>query len=254
MKSVHLLSVLILLGIVASLGVQGIASYTKWAFVLLVLPSIFFVFRKESSLDKEKFALICVGALIATLFWDYAAIHLGIWDFPRHNVSGWLFGIPLEEYVFGICFSAITLGVYTSLPHFREKLYDGPRIREIPLLAAVSIMEFVLLMTLLFSDAQSYFKWLLVFAIVPSLFYLWRRGEKIDEVRLAITILIGLVVCIPLDLIFIGSGSWFYHESALLWKIGRIPVEDLLFVIFTSITVVGLYTSLPKKRLFSGSW
>lgn len=249
-----LIPILLASAVVAYFALGHLPSYTKWATILLILPSVYFLIQEKAQLEFRKLALVCIGAVAAGLLWDHVAIDLQIWNFPEQNVSGWFLGIPFEEYVFGVCFSIIVLGIYTSLPIFRQYVPDGPRLPEVPLLMAVFIAQTLLLLSLLHFDPQSYFKWLLVIAALPALFYLWRKGEKIDELRLCITVVLAVAFFVFTDIFFINSGSWFYYEPALLGRIGIIPIDDVLFVIFTTITVIGFYTSLPKRHLFTAKW
>lgn len=233
---------------------QPAPSYTKWAVILLILPSIFFLFRKESTLDRKKLFIILVIALVMGMIWDTIAINLEIWGFPRQNVLGWFLGIPLEEYIFAVSFVVITLGIYTSLPHFRQSVYDGPRLKEIPLLCLVFSIQLIVWSTLLYSNAQSYIKWLLFLAIPPSLFYLWRTGEKIDEMRMFLTAGMLAIMTLAMDVIFTRANSWFHYDVALLGRIGIVPIDDILFSVFIGVSIVGFYTSLPYKHLFTGKW
>ncbi|MEK7169878.1 MAG: lycopene cyclase domain-containing protein [Patescibacteria group bacterium] len=221
---------------------------------LTCVASLFFLLRKESKLEFRKLYLVLFVAFFMTLIWDHAAMKLGIWDFPRESVSRWFLGVPVEEYIFAIGFVVLTLGIYTSLPHFRQHIYDGPRLNEIPLLCAVFAVQFLAWLFIIHTNAQSYIKWLLFLAIPPSLFYLWRKGEKVDEVRMFITAGVLSVLTIVLDVVFIGSNSWLHFDEALLGRIGIVPIDDILFTVFIGVSIIGLYPSLPRKHMLTGKW
>lgn len=253
-KTKFFLPLILVLSVISYFVFELAPAYTRWAVIFLILPSIFFLFRRESELDHKKIVIISILAIILGLIWDHAAINLQIWDFPRKNVIGWFLGIPVEEYIFAIGFSIIVIGIYTSLPKFRSHVWDGPRLKELPLFGLIFSAQVIVWLLIFFSNAQSYIKWLLFLAILPSLFYLWRKGEKIDEMRMFITAAILVVATLVTDIIFINSGSWFHYDDALLGRIGIVPIDDILFSVFIGISVIGLYTSLPKKNMLTGKW
>jgi lycopene cyclase domain-containing protein len=191
--------------------------------------------------------------VVATIIWDTVAIRLGIWGFLKENTSWWILGIPLEEYIFGLWLPIVILGIYTSLPKFKKHSIKEPHLKEIPLLFLIFILQFFVLIYLLYNPV-SYLGWLLLLAIIPSLFYLWRRGEKIDEVRLLVTCICVTAIVIAVDNVFVPLGAWHYNDNALLGNIGYIYFDDILFGIFNSIIVVGFYTSLPSEHIFKGKW
>lgn len=253
-KTKFFLPLILVLVILSYFLLQSAPSYTRWAVILLILPSIFFLFRAESKIEYRKIFIISVIGIILGLVWDHVAIDLQIWDFPKESVIGWFLGIPIEEYIFAVCFCIIVIGIYTSLPKFKYHISDGPRLRELPLLGLVFSSQIIVLTLFFYSNAQSYFKWLLFLAILPSIFYLWRKGEKIDEVRMFLTAAILVVATLVVDVIFINSQSWFHYNDALLGRIGVVPIDDILFSVFTGVSIIGLYTSLPKNHMLTGKW
>lgn len=186
-------------------------------------------------------------SIFAGFVWDRIALSTNLWNFPTENVSVWLYGVPLEEYVFAMTFCTIVLGIYTSLPKYRQSIFDGPRLNDIPLFGLIFVLQLLVLNWVFRTGAESYFKWLLILAIIPSLFFLWRKGEKIDEVRLFLTIIIFILITIWYDYVFMLSGSWYHHDAVLIGRIGVIPADDILFGIFNAVVTIGIYTSLSNK-------
>ncbi len=98
---------------------------TEFAYVILmllfyILPTIYFWARHHKFLIKHYriFVYALVITTIGGYIWDYLAIKDGIWYFP--NVIGlWIFGIPLEEWLF---FWVATIGTITfTLSFIGEK-------------------------------------------------------------------------------------------------------------------------------------
>ena len=164
-------------------------------------------------------------------------------------------GVPLEEYLFAFWLVTVTLGIYTSLPNDQRKhILNIPHFKIIPVIIFTSFAQLSVLYFLIFGNINSYIKWLLVLAIIPSIFYIFRKGEKIDYKKMFYTSLIMGAITILYDYIFIPIGAWHHYDSALLGKIGMVPIDDILFSIFSAITIIGFYTSIPHNHPFTGKW
>lgn len=197
--------------------------------------------------------LFCI---VATIIWDSVAIRLNIWGFLKQNVSFWILGIPLEEYLFGLWFPVTILGIYTLLPKFKKHSIPEPHLKELPLLGLVFLLQSIVLISI-FQNPISYIKWTLFISIIPSLFYLWRKGEKIDEVRLLVTCVLMVLITIFIDSIFVPLGAWHYNELAILGHVGYIYFDDILFGVFNTIAIIGFYTSytsIPIKNTLMAKW
>ena len=253
-KEIILFSLLFIIGFLTFYFSPDLPIYTKLSIIALILPSAFFLFREGEKFNKKKLLIILIFSILITTLWDSIAINTGIWDFPKNAVSFWIFGIPLEEYIFGFALIIWVLGIYTSLPHFKHGIIKEPHFSETPLLLMVFLLQGVVFLFVFLSGAISYIKWLFILAIIPSIFYLFRKRERIDEIRLIFTCLLIVIVTFIGDFVFIKNATWFYNETALLGRIGYIPIDDVLFAIFNSIVIVGFYTSLPSKNILTEKW
>ena len=234
--------------------VNTLPHYIFYALLFLVIPSIYFIFRAEKTLDEKRFLLVILVSLLGGFLWDSIAIYLKIWSFPKENILIWFYGVPLEEFIFFATFPTIAMGIYSSLPsHRKQKLFrEEPKVADGIILIFVFALQIGLFTSLLFFGMNSYLKWLLFFAGFPSVFYLFRKGERIDEINLLITVVIWVVYLVIIDPFFIVSRAWFYSDAALLGRIWIIPIDDILFTIFCTILTIGIYTSIPKKILQLG--
>lgn len=66
----------------------------------------------------------CIGwALVFSVPWDVLAVRTQIWLFPKEgNLGIWIFGLPLEEYLFMVF---VTLLVSTVTIVLRARLFPG---------------------------------------------------------------------------------------------------------------------------------
>ncbi len=251
-----LILILSVIGLIALDLLSEMPAYTRLAFVFLLLPMIFIVFRKSAKINTRKYYIILLLSIVATIIWDTVAIHAWLWNFPPESVIYTIQGIPLEDFLWGLWFPTIVIGIYTSLPHFlsaRTPSVARLHFRETVLKAVLFVVQLIVA-TYLFFNTVNYFAWVVFLALIPSLFFVLRRNERIDEYRLMLTIgcMVGIVVL--MDLVFIPAGTWYYNPDAILGSIGIIPVDDFLFAIFNAILTIGFYTSMPDKQFFTRKW
>ena len=74
--SKNLFPSLVAAGVCLYYVLQYVPAYTRWVTLVLVLPSIFFVVRKESKLDLRKVGFMAVSSMGAALLWDNVAMRL----------------------------------------------------------------------------------------------------------------------------------------------------------------------------------
>ncbi|KKU91041.1 MAG: hypothetical protein UY21_C0013G0024 [Microgenomates group bacterium GW2011_GWA1_48_10] len=76
--------------------------YIYWLTIFLASPIILYVFidRKIFTENRKIFSKTLFGALIFGIPCDIIGTFLGIWFFPKKLIGLWLFGLPLEEYLF----------------------------------------------------------------------------------------------------------------------------------------------------------
>lgn len=92
-------------------------SYLLWLAVFIFLPLFTLWIWHYQYLSKFKpvFLLTIVGSLIFAFPWDHFAIKEHIWYFTKPYIVGiWLFGLPLEEWLF-IIFVTFLISTTTVL-------------------------------------------------------------------------------------------------------------------------------------------
>jgi lycopene cyclase domain-containing protein len=96
--------------------------YLIWLLIFVILPFIILWIWKFRDLIKYKkvFFLATIGSLIFSIPWDVISVRENIWYFRKPHILGiWLFGLPIEEYLFIIfvtlLFSSITILLWEKL-------------------------------------------------------------------------------------------------------------------------------------------
>lgn len=88
--------------------------YIRWLIAFVWIPEIISVsiYRDVFVKHWRIFPAVIIITLVIGIPWDYFGIKQGVWFFPG-IIGIWIFGIPLEEYLFFV-FLAI-LGALTTL-------------------------------------------------------------------------------------------------------------------------------------------
>ncbi len=94
-------------------------SYPVWLLLFVLVPLTALLLLNCQRLKKygNLFDLTIIGALIFSYPWDLIAVRERIWYFEKpHFFDNWLFGLPVEEYVFitgfALLFAVITILLY----------------------------------------------------------------------------------------------------------------------------------------------
>jgi lycopene cyclase domain-containing protein len=92
-------------------------SYPLWLLLFLVLPLALLWILNFRTLIKHKVVLVAVlvGCLAVSVPWDILSVEDHIWYFSEPHIVGvWLWGLPVEEYVY-ISFVALLASSVTIL-------------------------------------------------------------------------------------------------------------------------------------------
>ena len=97
---------------------------------------------------------------------------------------------------------------------------------------------------------MEYISILTIFAIVPSLFFLFFVHNVIDWKAFIVSALLVAALGIVADYIGLNRGLWFFnHEEGRLlgvWFWG-VPIEDFIFVITVPVLVISAYEFIKKN-------
>ena len=89
---------------------------------------------------------------------------------------------------------------------------------------------------------------MLIFAIIPSLIFLYLLRDKINFKNLVICLFILFIVGVIWDQISVRLGIWSFSQDKILGNLFGIPIEEYLFFIFVPLLVITVYTLINKNN------
>lgn len=196
-------------------------------------------------------AMLITGAIFVT--WDVFFTRWAIWGFTDEYVLGlYIFGLPVEEWLFFIVIPYVCLFSYEVLNYFIRKDVFGP------VSAGISwvLLALFCYLVIQFSE-QTYTLWVALFdiALLALVGLAWR------PVWMGRFYLMFLVITVPFLLVngvltgsFIGHTVVWYNPSEIMEnRILTIPAEDLFYALGMLLMTTSLYEWF-RKRAGKSPW
>jgi lycopene cyclase domain-containing protein len=95
-------------------------------------------------------------------------------------------------------------------------------------------------------DNFTYIGLIMVFAIIPSLVFLYILRDKIIFKNLLISLSILFIIGVVWDQISVRVGIWSFSDSKIWGNLFGIPIEEYLFIIFVPLLTITVYTLINK--------
>lgn len=190
-------------------------------------------------------ALLITGSFF--IVWDIIFTHLGVWGFnPRYLTGLFLFGLPLEEWLFFICIPYACVFTYVALSFFIKRDWLGPYARNITL-----VLVLVLSVIGLSHFEQAYTFTTFALTVIFLLLHLWVfKSEYLGRFYLSYA-----VILLPFFLVNgILTGSfieepvvWYNDAENLGIRLFTIPIEDSVYGMLLILMNVTIYEWLKKR-------
>ena len=227
-------------------------SYVFLLYSFLLIPICCLISYKTTEINLKKLVTIIGLCILIGIVWDYFSITLGIWSFPNGSSLLLLLGIPIEEILFFILYPTLAILIYLS-----QQKHNNTNWLHIPesiALSLVGLIQILILIIIYVFKKTNYLSLLMLFAGVPTIYFLFKRGERINKLNLLFTVIIMVFISILIDHFAIVKGVWSYNDEFLIGKIGIIPIESIFFAVFISTLTIGLYSSLPENNILKGKF
>ncbi|HRE41535.1 MAG TPA: lycopene cyclase domain-containing protein [Ignavibacteria bacterium] len=240
-------------------------TYIEFLIFFLIIPILFFLVILRKYITKPYIIVLISTSLIAfiaTSFWDNYAVYSNIWMFPPEKTLGIYFWyVPLEEY----CFFFLQTYLTGLLQYFILFKYKKLNINNINLNSFTTVVFCLIILNFSVVSQEEIIK--LPFGKFNYIFHLFSwagffiliqfiAGWKkiINNIKIVILpVLIMTLYFAAVDSIAIGNGIWYFDpEQTLGFKIGNVPLEEILFFFCTNLLVTEcIVLLLPEKYLLN---
>jgi lycopene cyclase domain-containing protein len=199
--------------------------------ILVVLIPLIYSFHKRIQFNHLFKPFFIALILTATLYivWDIEFVKMGVWGFNKDYLVGLdLFYLPVEEWLFFICIPFSCVFTYYAISKLNPAFSLKTRVTK-----AVNFILVVGLVALLFFNIGKAYTFInaivtLLILVVVILF----KPKIMNNYYL-----IFLIILIPFFFVnglltgsFLESEVvWYNNEENLNFRIGTIPVEDILY-------------------------
>jgi lycopene cyclase domain-containing protein len=89
--------------------------------VFAIIPSFIFLYFLRDKIVFKNLLISLFILFIIGVTWDQISVRLGIWSFSEEKVLGYLFGMPIEEYLFMIFVPLLVITIYISVNNIIKK-------------------------------------------------------------------------------------------------------------------------------------
>jgi lycopene cyclase domain-containing protein len=216
--------------------------------VLSVIVPLLFSFHPRIKLYRHWNALLPSILIIAVGYalWDSLFVHLGIWGFNPHYLTGIRIGnLPVEELLFFICIPYACVFTYECLSRFFAAKFSGINIHPVSyMLSGVMIILAVIFRDKAYTGSA--------FGLIAGLLLICtiRRIPWLSEFYMIYCIL--LIPFLVVNGLLTGTGLespvvWYKESGIIGLRLMTIPIEDVFYGMGLILFNVWLYTYFKNR-------
>ena len=95
--------------------------YILLMIIFAIIPSFLLLYFLRDRIVFKNLLISLFILFIIGVIWDQISVRLGIWSFSNDKVIGYLFGMPIEEYLFMIFVPLLVITVYILVNKIMKK-------------------------------------------------------------------------------------------------------------------------------------
>lgn len=181
--------------------------------------------------------------LIFFIVWDHIFAEKGVWGFTSEYLIGiWIFGLPLEEWLFFVTVPYACVFIYEVLNFYvkRDVLHSAAKIVTLPLaglfiiIAIINWDKLYTFYNLLFTGAFMIIHWLVFGYKYLGRFYLAYLVHLVPFL-----IVNGVLTYLPI--------VWYNNQENLSVRVVSIPIEDTIYSLLLLLMNISIFEFLRNK-------
>jgi lycopene cyclase domain-containing protein len=222
----------------------------EWTYFLILGVSLSYPLAQ--SFEKKvymyrKFPFILPGILISGaiyLAWDVWFTDTGIWGFnPNYTKGLYLFGLPVEEWLFFMVVPYCCVFLYEVLRFFVKRFYypnTSRAILVVLLLAGIGSLPFLYDRTYTFTTV-SFTSLMLLLQLVQRTYRTWFSGFLITYLLSMVPFMAvnGILTALPV--------VWYNNAENLGIRIYTVPIDDFIYLMGLLLAAINIYQLLLHR-------
>lgn len=222
----------------------------KYTYLLLniftILVPLAMSFEKKLNFIKniKSVSISIFITLVFFILWDIWFTSMGVWSFnPEYHLGIYIFGLPLEEWMFFICIPYALLFIYENIKTF---VHLNKNINHEHYINAFLLFVFIFIAAFFKSHIYTFFTFILL-SIYLVLSYIFTF--KINFKTVYLSYLISLFPFFIVNGILTYLPVVIYNDSENLGiRLVSIPVEDIFYGLLLFLLNVTIFEYLRSRK------
>ncbi|MBP1662327.1 MAG: hypothetical protein H6P94_576 [Thermoplasmatales archaeon] len=86
--------------------------YLQLLCLFVIIPNIILLYLNRKRLHLKSLGVALLILFLIAVLWDQLSVRFGLWVFSEAEIVGYLFGLPIEEYLFFIFVPLLSINIY----------------------------------------------------------------------------------------------------------------------------------------------
>jgi lycopene cyclase domain-containing protein len=89
--------------------------YLQLLFIFVIIPNVLLLYVNRKMIHLKTLSISLLMLFLIALFWDQLSVLQGLWTFSENEMIGFVFGLPIEEYLFFFFVPLLCINVYLCM-------------------------------------------------------------------------------------------------------------------------------------------
>ncbi|MBN1860605.1 MAG: lycopene cyclase domain-containing protein [Candidatus Thermoplasmatota archaeon] len=89
--------------------------YLVLLFIFVIIPDSVLLYINRKKIHLKSLCVSLFFLFLVAVLWDQVSVRMGLWIFSQSEMVGYLFGLPIEEYLFFIFVPLLCINIYVLI-------------------------------------------------------------------------------------------------------------------------------------------
>ncbi|DAC72580.1 MAG TPA: hypothetical protein DSN98_04390 [Thermoplasmata archaeon] len=86
--------------------------YLQLLCIFAIVPNVILLYLNRKKIHLKTLCVALFILFLVAVLWDQLSVRMGLWSFSQHELVGFLFGLPIEEYLFFLLVPLMSINIY----------------------------------------------------------------------------------------------------------------------------------------------